>query len=110
MPQRVTATPATLDLLERLRAQHGELIVHVSGGCCDGSSPMCLRAADLPASQHDVKLGALAGIPVVIDSDQDRRWQHPSFHLDIAHGAAGGFSLEALEDLHLTAAPGNFLR
>jgi uncharacterized protein (DUF779 family) len=61
-------------------------------------------AADLPASPHDVQLGAPAGVPVVIDGDQNRRWQHPNFHLDIAPGAAGGFSLEALEDLHLTAA------
>ena len=65
---------------------------------------MCLRAADLPASPHDVQLGALAGVPVVIDGDQNHRWLHPSFHLDVAHGAAGGFSLEALEDLHFTAA------
>ena len=106
MPQRITATPAALDLLERLRAEHGDLIVHISGGCCDGSSPMCLRAADLPASPHDVQLGALAGVPVVIDGDQDRRWLHPSFHLDTAPGAAGGFSLEALKDLHFTAVSG----
>ena len=86
MPQRVTATPAALDLLERLRAEHGDLIVHISGGCCDGSSPMCLRAADLPGSPHDVQLGALAGVPVVIDGDQDRRWRHPGFHLDVAAG------------------------
>jgi uncharacterized protein (DUF779 family) len=108
MPIRVTATPAALELLERLRAQHGDLIVHMSGGCCDGSSPMCLRAADLPASPHDVRLGALAGVPVVIDADQDRRWNRPSFHVDVAAGEAGGFSLEALENLHFTAdsAPG----
>ena len=104
MAQRVTATPAALDLLERLRAQHGDLIVHISGGCCDGSSPMCLRAADLPASPHDTQLGSLAGVPVVIDGDQDRRWRHPGFDLDVAPGAAGGFSLEALQDLHFTAA------
>jgi uncharacterized protein (DUF779 family) len=109
MRQRVTATPAALDLLERLRAQHGDLIVHVSGGCCDGSSPMCLRAADLPASPHDVQLGAPADVPVVIDGDQNRRWQYPSFDLDVAPGAAGGFSLEALEDLHFTAASGDHL-
>ena len=109
MPQRVTATAAALDLLERLRVQHGDLIVHVSGGCCDGSSPMCLRAADLPASVHDVQLGTVTGVPVVIDADQDRRWRHPSFHLDVAPGAAGGFSLEALEDLHFTAASGDHL-
>jgi uncharacterized protein (DUF779 family) len=104
IPDRVTATPAALDLLERLRAQHGELIVHVSGGCCDGSSPMCLRAADLPASPHDEQLGILAGVPVVIDGDQNRRWRNPGFHLAVAPGAAGGFSLEALEDVHFTAA------
>jgi uncharacterized protein (DUF779 family) len=103
-PDRVTATPAALEVLERLRSRHGDLIVHVSGGCCDGSSPMCLRAADLPASPHDVELGTLAGAPVVIDADQDRRWKHPTFRLDVAEGAAGGFSLEALEDLHFTAA------
>jgi uncharacterized protein len=106
MPQRITATAAALDLLERLRAEHGDLIVHISGGCCDGSSPMCLRAADLPASPHDVQLGALAGVPVVIDGDQYDRWRHPSFHLDTAPGAAGGFSLEALEDVHFTAVSG----
>jgi uncharacterized protein len=107
MPQRITATPAALDLLERLRAEHGDLIVHISGGCCDGSSPMCLRAADLPASPHDVTLGALADVPIVIDGDQDRRWLHPGFHLDAAPGAAGGFSLEALEDVHFTAVSGD---
>ena len=107
IPDRVTATPAALDLLERLRAQHGALIVHVSGGCCDGSSPMCLRAADLPASPHDELLGILAGVPVVIDGDQNRRWRKPGFHLAVAPGAAGGFSLEALEDMHFTAVSGD---
>ncbi len=106
MPQQITATAAALDLLERLRAEHGDLIVHISGGCCDGSSPMCLRAADLPASPHDVRLGALADVPVVIDGDLSRRWLHPSFHLDTAPGAAGGFSLEALEEVHFTAVSG----
>jgi uncharacterized protein (DUF779 family) len=104
MPRRVTATPAALEVLERLRARHGELIVHMSGGCCDGSSPMCLRAADLPASPHDVRLGVLAGVPVVIDGDQDRRWNRPSFRVDVAAGEAGGFSLEALDGLHFTVA------
>ena len=70
---------------------------------------MCLRAADLPASPHDVQLGVLAGVPVVIDGDQNRRWQQPRFHFDVAPGAAGGFSLEALEDLHFTAESGDLL-
>ena len=105
MAGRVTGSPAALELLERLRAEHGDLIVHLSGGCCDGSSPMCLRAADLPAGPHDVRLGTLAGVPVVIDSDQDRRWKRPAFLLDVAPGEAGGFSLDALERLHFTMAP-----
>jgi uncharacterized protein (DUF779 family) len=104
MAERVTATPAALELLERLRARHGDLIVHLSGGCCDGSSPMCLRAADLPAGPHDVRLGVAAGVPVVIDADQDRRWHHPAIRLDVAAGEAGGFSLEGLEGLHFTIA------
>jgi uncharacterized protein (DUF779 family) len=58
---------------------------------------------------HDVQLGAVTGVPVVIDGDQDRRWHYPSFHLDVAPGAAGGFSLEALEDLHFTAESGDLL-
>jgi uncharacterized protein (DUF779 family) len=106
MADRVTATPAALDLLERLRAQHGDLIVHMSGGCCDGSSPMCLRAADLPQSPHDTRLGELSGAAVVIDADQDRRWRHPSFRIDVDSGAAGGFSLEGLNDLRFTASSG----
>ena len=105
MAGRVTGSPAARALLERLRAEPGDLIVHLSGGCCDGSSPMCLRAADLPAGPHDVRLGTLAGVPVVIDSDQDRRWKRPGFVLDVAPGEAGGFSLEALERVHFTMAP-----
>jgi uncharacterized protein len=104
MPDRVTATPAALELLERLQAQHGDLIVHVSGGCCAGSSPMCLRLADLPPGPHDVTLGRVAGTDVVIDADQDERWRRPAFRLEVAPGAAGGFSLEALEDLRFVLA------
>jgi len=106
MPDRVTATPAALELLERLRVRHGDLVLHLSGGCCDGSSPMCLRAIDLPAGPHDVRLGELGDVPVVIDDDQDRRWHRPAFTIDVAAGEAGGFSLEALDNLHFTAASG----
>jgi uncharacterized protein (DUF779 family) len=66
---------------------------------------MCLRAADLPAGPHDVRLGDVSGVPVVIDAEQDRRWHRPAFTIDVAAGEAGGFSLEALEDLHFTAQP-----
>jgi uncharacterized protein len=101
---RVSATPAALSLLGRLQARHGQLVVHISGGCCDGSSPMCLRAHDLPAGPNDARLGAVADADVVIDAAQDARWGHPEFRLDVAPGPAGGFSLDALEDEHLTLA------
>jgi uncharacterized protein (DUF779 family) len=101
---RVTASPAALSLLARMRERHGRLVVHISGGCCDGSSPMCLRAEDLPAGWNDVRLGDLAGVDVVIDADQDSRWGRPAFRVDTAPGGADSFSLDALEDEHLTLA------
>ena len=100
MPERITSTPSARGLLTLLQAKHGDLIIHITGGCCDGSSPMCLKAAELPAGPHDVLLGAVAGVSVCIDGDQDRRWKQPNFHLGVATGAAGGFSLESHEDLH----------
>ena len=99
---RVTATPAALELLERMEDRHGRLVVHISGGCCDGSSPMCLRVADLPQGPHDARLGTIGDTDVVIDADQNQRWGRPAFTLDAAPGPAEGFSLDALEDVHLT--------
>ena len=103
MGPRVTATPAALDLVERLRAEHGPLVIRYvpPTGCCDGSSPMCLRQSDLPPGPHDVRLGELGGVPVVIDAEQDARWSRPAIRLDTAAGPAGGFSLDALCDAHL---------
>lgn len=101
---RVSASPAALSLLGRMRARHGRLVVHISGGCCDGSSPMCFRADDLPAGVNDERLGELAGVEVVIDAEQDERWGRPGYRLDAAPGAADSFSLDALEDEHLTLA------
>jgi uncharacterized protein (DUF779 family) len=63
---------------------------------------MCLRAEDLPAGPNDARLGELDGVEVVIDSDQDTRWGRPAFRLDTAPGGADSFSLDALEDEHLT--------
>jgi uncharacterized protein len=104
MASRITATPAALDLVERLRAQHGPPVIHISGGCCDGSSPMCLRATDLPPAPHDVRLGDVGGTPVVIDAEQDARWNRPGLRLDAVAGPAEGFSLDGLTDVHLVLA------
>ena len=103
MPTRVSATPAVLELLERLAARYGPLVIHQSGGCCDGSSPICLPAIELPPGPGDVLLGTLGQTPVYIDGDQDERWQRPELVIEVSPGAAMGFSLEGVEEVHLVA-------
>ena len=100
---RVSATPPVLELLERLAARYGPLVIHQSGGCCDGSSPICLPAGELPPAPGDVLLGSVGETPVYIDGEQDRRWQYPRLRLDVSPGPAMGFSLEAIEGVHLVA-------
>ena len=100
MPDRVTATPEALEVIERLRAAHGPLVFHQSGGCCDGTAPMCLAAGDLPGGANDTCLGEIGGVPYYIDADQDRRWGRPDLVIAVAGGAAESFSLEGREDVH----------
>jgi uncharacterized protein len=100
MPDRVTATPEALAVVERLRAVHGPLVFFQSGGCCDGSSPMCLHAGELPPAPGDVRLGDVGGVPFYIDSEQDERWGRPRFVLDVAPGGSDSFSLEGADGVH----------
>ena len=100
---RVAATEPAVAELERLKAEHGPLELYLSGGCCDGSSPMCFPAGELRCGQADLFLGAVAGCAFYIDAEQDRRWGSPSFVLDIGPGAGSGFSLEGLDELHFIA-------
>jgi uncharacterized protein (DUF779 family) len=97
---RVVATEAALAELERLKAEHGPLELHLSGGCCDGSSPMCFPAGELRVRESDLYLGEVAGCPFYVDVDQYESWGSPSFALDVGPGAGSGFSLEGLDDLH----------
>ena len=97
---RVVATEAAISELERLRAEHGPLELHLSGGCCDGSSPMCLPEGELRIRANDVRLGEVAGCPFYIDAEQYERWGTPDFVLDIGPGEGSGMSLEGLHDLH----------
>jgi hypothetical protein len=107
MSDRVHATPPVLDLLQRLTARYGPLVIHQSGGCCDGSSPICLPANELPPAPSDVLLGVVGETPVYIDGDQDQRWREPTLLIDVSPGAAMGFSLEGVEDAHLVARAGS---
>ena len=97
MVDRVTATPAALTLIERLRAVHGPLLFHQSGGCCDGSAPMCYPLDEFRTSERDVRLGEIGGCPFFIAADQFAYWQHTQLIIDVVPGRGSGFSLEAPE-------------
>lgn len=97
MVDRVQVTPAAADLLTRLCRVHGALMMHQSGGCCDGSSPMCYTRGDFRVGAQDVYLGEIAGVPVFIGAAQFEYWQHTQLIIDVVRGRGGGFSLEAPE-------------
>jgi uncharacterized protein len=96
----VKATGAALEVIARLEAAHGPVVFFQSGGCCDGTSPICLKHDELPAGPHDIQLGEIGGAGFYIDADQYDRWGRPRFLIDVSPGAAEGFSLEALEGVH----------
>jgi uncharacterized protein (DUF779 family) len=99
-PDRVVITAAAADLLVRLIGRHGPVMFHQSGGCCDGSAPMCYPDGDFIVGDHDVLLGVLAvgdGVPVWISGSQYQAWKHTQLIIDVVAGRGGGFSLEAPE-------------
>jgi uncharacterized protein (DUF779 family) len=95
--QRVKVTPAAADLLRALRAQHGPLMFHQSGGCCDGSAPMCYALGEFKLGQRDVYLGDIADCPFYMGGDQFEYWKHTELTVDVVKGRGAGFSLEAPE-------------
>ncbi|MBD7995568.1 DUF779 domain-containing protein [Arthrobacter sp. Sa2CUA1] len=98
---RVGLTAAACDLLRALRAQHGPLMFHQSGGCCDGSSPMCYPDGDFITSEADVRLGTFdldgEGISFWMSAEQFEYWKHTHLTVDVVTGRGSGFSLEAPE-------------
>jgi uncharacterized protein len=97
---RITATDAALAELARLRERHGPLMLFQSGGCCEGSSPLCLHEGELLLGPNDLLLGEVGGVPFSIDAEQYRRWQSPDFVLDLAAGGSDTLSLEGPDDVH----------
>ena len=97
MVQRVTATPEALSLIARLRALHGPLMFHQSGGCCDGSAPMCYADGEFRTGAQDLRIGEIGGCPFYIGSSQYGYWQHTQIIIDVTPGRGAGFSLEAPE-------------
>jgi uncharacterized protein (DUF779 family) len=94
MVERVSATPAALELIAVLREQHGELMFHQSGGCCDGSAPMCYPRGDFMVGDADVRLGEIGGCPFYMSRAQFEYWQHTHLTIDVVPGRGGMFSLE----------------
>ena len=93
-PPQVTATPAALELIEQLRATHGELMFYQSGGCCDGSAPMCYAAGEFMLGDADRLLGDIGGMPFYISQAQFEYWKHTQLIIDVVDGRGGMFSLE----------------
>jgi uncharacterized protein (DUF779 family) len=91
---RVSATPSALELIRELSARHGALLFHQSGGCCDGSAPMCLLRDELLIGEQDVLLGEIGGQPFYIGAAQFEYWKHTHLIIDVVPGRGGMFSLE----------------
>lgn len=91
---QVEATPAALVLLAEIVAEHGPVLFHQSGGCCDGSSPMCYPQGEFRIGSRDVKLGEIGGFPFYISASQYETWKHTRLTIDVVAGRGGMFSLE----------------
>ncbi|QEI06305.1 DUF779 domain-containing protein [Pigmentiphaga aceris] len=94
---RVVATPAALVFIEQLRAKHGDLMFHQSGGCCDGSAPMCYPLGEFMVGGSDVLLGEIGGTPFYMGADQFEYWEHTQLIIDVVPGRGGAFSLDSAE-------------
>jgi uncharacterized protein len=94
---RVDITPEAAALVAQLVEQHGPVMFHQSGGCCDGSSPMCFPDGDFITSEADVLLGEVAGAPFWMSASQYEYWRHTHLTVDVVKGRGAGFSLEAPE-------------
>jgi uncharacterized protein (DUF779 family) len=94
LPDRVSITPKAIEVIERLRKIHGPLMFHQSGGCCDGSQPMCFTDGEFKIGDSDILLGYVDGCPFYMSRDQFEYWKHTHLTLDIVPGRGSSFSLE----------------
>ncbi|HLR60894.1 MAG TPA: DUF779 domain-containing protein [Lentibacillus sp.] len=97
MVERVTATDEALKLIDTLEETHGPLMFHQSGGCCDGSSPMCYPRGEFRIGESDVLLGEIGETPFYMSKDQYEYWKHTQLIIDAVDGRGGMFSLEGPE-------------
>jgi uncharacterized protein (DUF779 family) len=92
--ERVIVTPAAAELISKLRAEHGSILFHQSGGCCDGSAPMCFPVNEFMVGSSDVKLGTIAEVPFYMSESQFEYWKNTQLIIDAVPGNGGMFSLE----------------
>jgi uncharacterized protein (DUF779 family) len=94
MTKRVLVTEAAAKLIETLKEKHGPLMFHQSGGCCDGSQPMCFEEGEFKLGSSDIQLGEIEGCGFYMSRDQYAYWQHTQLTIDITPGRGSSFSLE----------------
>lgn len=94
---KLDATETCKALIELLKSKHGDLMFHQSGGCCDGSSPMCYPLGEFKVGAQDVQVGTLCGCPFYMGAAQYKLWQHTDLTIDVVDGRGASFSLEIPE-------------
>lgn len=99
MEDKVSATPSALKLIAEIVTDHGPVLFHQSGGCCDGSSPMCYPKSEFIIGDNDVLLGHIGGAPVYISASQYEVWKHTDLIIDVVPGRGGMFSLDNGRDV-----------
>jgi len=100
MVERVVFTPSAAALVRQLKVRYGSLVFHQSGGCCEGSAPMCFSQSDFHVGSHDVLLGTIEGCPFYIGGAQLKQWgDHMQFLIDVVPSSSGSFSLECADDV-----------
>lgn len=92
--KRVLVTETAAALIDTLRADNGELMFHQSGGCCDGSQPMCYPKGEFRVGANDVKMGTIHGCEFFMSGDQFEYWKHTQLTIDVVKGRGASFSLE----------------
>ncbi|MCH9771717.1 MAG: DUF779 domain-containing protein [Betaproteobacteria bacterium] len=94
MITRITSTDKADKLIDELREVHGDLMFHQSGGCCDGSAPMCFPKGEFYLGNSDVEVGIVNNVPFYMSAEQFEYWEHTHLTLDAIKGTGGQFSLE----------------
>ena len=92
---KVSFTLSAKKLLSEIKEVHGDdLLFHQSGGCCDGSAPMCFQEGEFPLGDNDIKLGEIGGVQFYMNGDQYEKWKHTDLTIDAVKGIGGMFSLD----------------